>query len=90
MLAHGKHTINNTILPLIQTCGVYLYNLYSMGKYRKASSLLKLYSDQSDIIYIYIYIYIYILYRYIYTYLRGVFWGKQYSALCINGKDINL
>ena len=22
--------------------------------------------------------------------LRGVFWGKQYSALCINGKYINL
>ena len=21
---------------------------------------------------------------------RGVFWGKQYSALCINGKYINL
>ena len=22
--------------------------------------------------------------------LRGVFWGRQYSALCINGKYINL
>ena len=22
--------------------------------------------------------------------LRGVFWGKQYRALCINGKYINL
>ena len=22
--------------------------------------------------------------------LRGVFWGKQYSILCINGKYINL
>ena len=22
--------------------------------------------------------------------LRGVFWGKQYNALCINGKYINL
>ena len=22
--------------------------------------------------------------------LRGVFWGKQYSALCFNGKCINL
>ena len=22
--------------------------------------------------------------------LRGVFWGKQYSVLCINGKYINL
>ena len=22
--------------------------------------------------------------------LRGVFWGKQYSALCINGKYLNL
>ena len=22
--------------------------------------------------------------------LRGVFWGKQYGALCINGKYINL
>ena len=22
--------------------------------------------------------------------LRGVFWGKQYSTLCINGKYINL
>ena len=22
--------------------------------------------------------------------LRGVFWGKQYSALCINGRYINL
>ena len=22
--------------------------------------------------------------------LRGVFWGKQYSAVCINGKYINL
>ena len=22
--------------------------------------------------------------------LRGVFWGKQYSALCINGKFMNL
>ena len=21
---------------------------------------------------------------------RGVFWGKQYSALCINGKYINI